>query len=368
MDNNSLYFNVEEYSSITLCILACAKNDKYKSRLKNFIDSYGYKANNTDIKLQIVFLVEDEPRPEFLQDDMMWYNCPNIPLSMRLLYFIKNEQCHTDWLMQVDDDSSTDIDKTIELLDSFYDKNDCLLLMGGRNTDLESGLQNIVRTMQYPNVFFGSSDISKFDTTPYFIHAWEPSILSVSAFKRIKAWSRLYEYYDLCYKYRPTFGDQVPYVAAKLSKVPIVECLFLSPFYKPAEYSAINKNGRFSHIHYVTEKASGYYDFINKIKHIKTEKINEINNIQNNNMWEFWAFENGQNRPISLIELLPDGKVGNYDHHNEKFWQTDCIEESITLLDGDRQPTCKLLYDHNNNEYVGEFVHNKKILHKLKKI
>lgn len=354
-------------NDITLCILACAKNEKYKKRLKEFMDSYGYKWNNTEIKAKIVFLVEDENKPDFLDDSIVWYNCPNIPLSMRLLHYIKNENCDSDWLMQVDDDSSTDIDKTMELLNDFYDKNDCVLLMGGRNTDLETGLQNILKLMKYKNIFFGSSNISKFDTTPYFIHAWEPSILSKSAFEKIKTWSRLSEYYDLCSKYKPTFGDQVPYLAAKLAKVPIVECLFLSPFYKTAEYSAINQNGRFSHIHYVTDKMSNYKDFVSKMRNLKNGTVDQ-SSIEQDNIWEFWAYENGHNRPISLVELLPDGRIGNYDHPNEKFWEMNNEENSITLLNIDKKPTAKLYYDSNKKEYSGEFLYDRQVLHKLKKI
>ena len=50
--------------------------------------------------------------------------------------------------MQVDDDSSTDIDKTFEILNQYYDFNDPMMLMGGRNTDLESGQQRIIKSMK----------------------------------------------------------------------------------------------------------------------------------------------------------------------------------------------------------------------------
>ena len=352
---------------ITLCILACAKNQKYINRLKEFINSYGYKLYNINIKIKVVFLVEDEPRPDFLDPSIVWYNCDSIPLSMRLLHYIKSEDCDSDWLMQVDDDSSTDIDKTLEMLDSLYDKNDCLLLMGGRNTDLESGLQNILKIMKYKNIFFGSSNISKFDTTPYFIHAWEPSILSSGAINRIKEYPRLQEFYDLCSKYKPTFGDQVPYVIAKIAKIPIVECLFLSPFCKTAEYSAINPDGRFTHIHYITEKMGNYHEFITKMKTIKMNPVDAA--IQtDDNIWEFWAYENGHNRPICILELLPNGLIGNYDHPNEKFWEKNEQGNSITLLNLNKEPTCVLYYDQNTNEYSGQFLYDKQILHKLRKI
>jgi len=353
----------EKEYDMTLCVLACAKNEKYEKRLKEYIDGYGYKNINAKIKLKIVFLVNDEPRPDFLDPFFVWYNCPEIPLSMRLINYLKKEKCDSKWLMQVDDDSSTDIDKTIEMLENFYDYKDCLLLMGGRNTDLEMGLQNILRTMNSRNIFFGSSDINHFNITPYFIHAWEPSIFSASAIQRIKNWYCFNEFYDLCEKYKPIFGDQVPYVAAKMAKVPIVECLFMSPFGQIEEYSAINSNGRFTHVHYITEKMPKYFDFIEKMKQAK--KNIEISNLDiknENNLWEFWAIEKNKEKYVGLIDLKQDGTIGNYSHVNETFWEM--INDNIILYNKDKIKSC-IFEKISENEYAGKFLFADDVTHKL---
>lgn len=346
---------------IKLCVLACAKNEKYSKRLREFVDIYGYKLNNKKIRANITFLVEDEPRPDFLDESFGWHTSPGLPLSCRLLKYLKEEPVDYDWLMQVDDDSSTDLDKTVEMLGQYYEPSDSMLLMGGRNTDLERSLQSILRIMKMDNFFFDSGDINKFDTTPYFIHAWEPSIFSRSAVERIKSWDRLGEFYHHCLKYRPIFGDQVPYVAARFAKVPIVECLFMSPFHKSEEYSAVVPNGRFTHIHYVTEKWSGYERL--KKRMLEAKGLHYEAKQDCGPMWEFWAEEEGMNRHIAVLTLNEDRTVGLYRHDNEFYW--DMVDNKIILMNRHNKPT-SILDRVSENEYSGKFLPNGRITHRLK--
>ena len=110
-----------------------------------------------------------------------------------------------------------------------------------------------------------------------------------------------------------------------------------------------------------------YHEFITKMKTIKMNPVDAA--IQtDDNIWEFWAYENGHNRPICILELLPNGLIGNYDHPNEKFWEKNEQRNSITLLNLNKEPTCVLYYDQNTNEYSGQFLYDKQILHKLRKI
>ena len=352
------------YPTITLCVLACAKNEKYRKRLEDFVDSYGFKKSNPDVSAKIVFLVEDEPKPEFLDDSFGWFNCPGLPLSMRFVKYISEVKCDTDWTMQVDDDSSTDLDKTAELLEQYYDPKDPVVLMGGRNTDLEGALQSTLRIMKVPNFLFESNNISSFDTTPYFIHAWEPSIISKSAMEKIKSWDRLEEFMDICINRKPVFSDQAPYVAARLAKVPIAECLFLSPFCKSHDYSAINPKGRFSHIHYVTDKWNEYEQFKKNMLEAKNG-FSITANPNAGDIWDFYAEKQGIQRHISIIRLDSDGKIGLYENFNEKYWRME--EKSIVLLNANNTPTC-ILKEEGEGKYIGEFIPDPEIKHCLSKI
>jgi hypothetical protein len=348
--------------SMTLCVLACCKNEKYKNRLREFVHSYGFKDLDGDTR--VVFLVEDEQRPDFLDDRFGWHNSPGIPLSMRLMRYLSEEQCDSDWIMQVDDDSSTDIDKTREILCQFYDPSDAMILMGGRNTDLEMGLQHVVKKMSVPNFLFSSGNISKFDTTPYFIHAWEPSIISREGAKRIRSWVDLKEFMSLCESKRPIFGDQVPYVAARLAKVPIVECLFLSPFCKSEEYSAINPKGRFSHIHYVTDKWGEYDQFKKNMLEAKSgQKISKDPN--SGDFWEFYAEDSGKYRNIGIIRLDNDGKIGSYNNFNERFWRKE--GDKIIIMDENGHETC-IMTMKSEGLYFGPFLKRNNVMHFIKRI
>jgi hypothetical protein len=363
--------DIEEKFDITLCVLACAKSEKHIQRLKDFVEIFGFKLSNPEIKARVVFLVDDEPRPEFLDPFFVWRNVPSTILSSRFVkYMINEEEFNSNWVMQVDDDSSTDLDKTVELLRQFYDHDDCVVLMGGRNTDLEPNQQAILRRMDIKNFFFESNDINSFEGTPYFFHAWEPSIFSVPAIEKMKKWDRINEYLDLCSKYEPVYGDQTPYVIAKLSKVPVSECLFLSSLPKDDEYSAINHNGRFSHIHYITpDKWGGFEEFKIKMAEIKKGVFTQTKEKEADNLWEFWANDSGglgeSERYIGLLKFNSDGSIGIYQNPNESFWEAE--DDNINLLDSDRNKT-SVLSKISDEEYSGNFMLSSNIVHKIRKV
>lgn len=351
-------------NNITFCILACAKNQKYLKRLHDYLD-YGFKHTNKEIKIKFVFLIEDEIKPDFIPEEYIWYNCPNIPLSCRLLKYIKEESNDSEWIMQVDDDSSTDLDKTYELLKQFYNHDDSIILMGGRNTDLERRQQNIIKNMGVENFFFETDDVSKFDTHPYFVHAWEPTILSNKAINVFKQWSRLDEYFDLCLKNRPIFTDQTPYVVAKLAKIPIVECSFMSPFNKHTEFSAINTTGRYSHIHYITENWPGYNEFKKKMINAKKGFFVEKQPDQEKDLWNFYGGPKGKEKFYGVMCLNEDGTIGQYYNDNEFLWEKE--EDSIVFLNTSKKRTC-VLKKINEDEYCGNFLSNPSISHLIKRL
>ena len=357
----------------TLCVIACAKKEKYAARLKEFISIYGYVLKDKNIKVKFVYLAEDEPRPSFLNKNDVWYNCLDVPMSMRFLKYIKDCENDSTWVMQVDDDSSTDIDSTFKMLNESYNSDDAIMLMGGRNTDLESAQQRILRSMKIDNFFFESSDIKKFEQIPYFVHAWEPTIVSKATIKRIKNWNRLEEYFKLCRGNRPIFGDQTPYVVARLAKIPIVECYFLCPFQFASLYSGINKKGRYSHIHYINEKWNYFTVFKKALKEnliFNTEEetqkylfsgstvsINSSEKISGNT-WKFL----GNGKLYGLMRLNKDGTIAIYSNDNERYW--DLENGNIRLLNKDKKPT-SILYKINEDKFEGIFLSNNNIIHKL---
>jgi len=336
---------------LNLCVIASTKSNKYTQRLKNFINLYGIKNLNYKKNVKICFLVEDEPRPEFLNPEFEWYNYPNLPMSLRLIYYLINNWSPSVWTMQVDDDSSTDIDKTIEFLNQFYDHDDSMILMGGRNTDLEYGLQSLIKEMAEPNILFGNPNICVFKDIPYFVHAWEPSILSNKAVNKIREYNKKDLFLQLALKYSPVFTDQSIYLLSKLAKVPIVEATFLCPYDRPHEYSAINPNGRYSHIHYIKEESPNYNMIVDSMKNhhsVEKDNLNVINNLNIIDNMKY-VFENALTQSYGILVLNENGSIGNYDNPNEKFWQ---LNENNNLIFKDINNKITSIFTKVGDEYI----------------
>jgi hypothetical protein len=250
---------------LIFCVLATTKNN----RLSQFA-RIGYKKSNK-YKIKIIYLVNNEDKPEFLEGE--WFNCPNHSHSTRLAYYFSKTADESRWFMQVDDDSCTDLDKTIELLDYFYDDQDPMMLTGSssyfpivpryidRTPKMETlflhtidpKLQQVLKKMQIENLFVETSDLNNFEFVPRLCHGWEHNVFSFAGVKKIKKYNRLEEYIEHCLECKPEFSDEVPFLLSKIAKIPISQCYFLTPLPELEEYTGINKNGRFTHIHHMAE-------------------------------------------------------------------------------------------------------------------
>jgi hypothetical protein len=346
-------------SDLTLCVLASVSKEKYEKRLKEYLDSYGIKAGKR--LFNIVLLVDQEEKPDYIPEHIEWFNSPGLPVSLRFTNFLINREIKSRWVMQVDDDSCTDIDKTVELLDQFYDFTDSMILMGGRNTDCETSLQHVITKMGTKNILY-TNNISEFEKIPYFVHAWEPSILSKKAIEKLKCYNGINKFFDICKETKPVFGDQVPYVLCKLARVPIVECSFLSPFELIHEYSGLNRNGRFSHIHYFTDKMPNFdiykkllkndilFESAKEVKdYIVSNNNNDIKKSENAVMWRFGH----ENVTYGILKLETSGKISNYNNNNEVFWEE--TNEFLDLLNVDKKITTRFHKPLSNKNY-GDFL------------
>lgn len=295
---------------LVLCVLATTKNN----RISQF-SKIGYKKTNK-YNSKIVYLINNEEKPIEINDE--WYNCPGYHHSTRLIYYLQNTNDQSRWYMQIDDDSCTDIDKTIELLDYFYDYQDSIMLTGSssyfptvpRYLDrtprmetlfshtIDPKLQNVIKDLNIKNLFIETDDLNKFETIPRLCHGWEHNVFSKGAFEKIKKYNRTQEYLDSCIKNKPEFSDEVPFIFSKLAKIPISQCSFFSPLPEIEEYTGINKCGRFSHIHHMTENLDLTFHLENIINNkLEFQNKKEVqdyleNNIENSEWIFFHISEN----------------------------------------------------------------------------
>ena len=354
---------------LTLCILACTKKQKYYDRLKDYVSSYGYILKNNEIKVEFVYLVEDEEKPTFLRSTDVWFNCPNIPMSTRFMKYIKECNNHSDWVMQVDDDSSTDIDTTLRLLNKEYEKETPLILMGGCNTDIELALQTVLKSM-------GLGPMN------HFKHAWEPTVLTRSAIDIIKKWKRLDEFINLCIEHKPVFSDQPPYVLARLVGIPSFQAKFLHSFADAHLYSGISKQSIYSHIHYVTEKwdkfdnfkkaihdgiifetsalVLSYLETKNKDGVVKRKKEQEkvVSNVKKPLTIKSYKKESisGESFSISLVNKMYGSKkiVLTIGPSNEVT-----VKDMPNMLYRKVSPSKLFLFNKSTNKKIGEILNNK---------
>lgn len=346
--------------NITLCVLASAANQKYTKRLLNFVQNFGYKHTNKNINLKVVFLVSNEDKPNFIDNKYHWYNCGDIDFSLRFLHYLINENIESDWIMQVDDDSSTDIDKTCEILHQYYNHDDCMAITCGNQHDIDVNLQNVVRHMGVNNFFFNSNNVNEYDRIPYVSHAWEASILSKTACDRLRNWEDMVDFLDKCKQHKPKFSDQIPYIAIKLAKIPICQGTFMTPMFKFRDFSALNKTGRYSHIHYVINESKYYSNFNKKMRKVKDGDYI----MKNENLWNFYAKDNGVFRHIAILELKPDGTIGRYKNKNEKYWEQK--DNKIIFKNVNKIPT-SILEENEPGRYSGPVLSNDKTVHYLEK-
>lgn len=356
---------------LIFCVLATTKNNRISQFAK-----IGYKKSNK-YKIKIIYLVNNEDKPEFLEGE--WFNCPGHSHSTRLTHYFSKTDDKSRWFMQVDDDSCTDLDKTIELLDYFYDCQDPIMLTGScsyfpivpryidRTPKMETlflhtidpKLQQVLKKMQIDHLFIETNDLNNFQVVPRLCHGWEHNVFSFGGVEKIKKYNRLQEYIDQCLECKPEFSDEVPFLLSKIAKIPIAQCYFLTPLPELEEYTGINKNGRFTHIHHMAEPL----DLIFHLENIIENKYNFENkkqvceylekNLENTEWFFFHVFDNKINARCAIklnldhsinimninIANIPDYFKINFNYEKyelqNKKWQMK--NEKITITNDKNQ-------------------------------
>lgn len=362
-----------------LAVLASPKQEKFLKRIKDFVEIYGLKfTNHNNISFKLLFLA-DGPEPEFIKSlcnnyNYEWLDFGDTPICLRFLNYVYQNPINYKWIFQVDDDSSTDIDRTYEILSDFYDYNDPMCLISGRTGDMCIKQQMILRDMKIRNVFFGREDLNEYSGPPMFVHSWEATLYSMAAVRKIKLSNRTEEYLEKTKKHKVWWTDNGASVLAKICKVPIVESTFFDSNQALYEdYSAINPKGRLTHIHYIIDSWVHYNDFLQKMKqHKNTVFKTDFRDIdvKSMNLWEFSAIDKKTKVRIfhGVIDLKENGEIGVYKNENEKFWEKSW-EGTITIFDKDRKPT-SMLYPQNNGLYLGDFLLDSSgnVKHELRKV
>lgn len=370
---------------LILCVLATTKNN----RLEQF-NKIGYKPT-TKFKTKVVFLQHNEERPLFLDESEEWHNCKNHHFPNRFVEYLQNTTEEFRWIMQVDDDSCTDLEKTIELLDYYYDYQDNLMLTSSfyfRIDDIaylnrdkkhlelntfvaDPVLQDILKDLGDKS-FESTNNLNNFDVVPHIETGWEHSVFSKKAFEKIQQYEKLKYFVESCEKKLPSFSDQVPFVLSRLAKIPISSCHFFSPLPNFEEYSVINKKGRFAHIHHVAE----YLDQKEVLERVIENKIIFENKDElklyfdsefQNTCWMFYAIQSQQGlnvydpknsiisrcalkfekEKIKMLDYPPLNVNESFLREENKFWEKN---ENQILFRDSNNPENHVIFNKQPNE------------------
>jgi len=314
-----------KYDLMITCMFSFSK-EKYIKAFNNFLE-HGL-LNIKDRKILLNALIDEEIYEEFLKYNFKYpvkvytYKYDNVSQKIYTFYKdnIKNISDSTRWHIQVDDDSSTDVDGLLSKLDKIYNPDIPMHIICGSLNDLNSNLKKIFLEYNFPinesieNLTFYKS---------YWEHEWEFSIQSYSFFKTINE-SIKNDALDALIK-NNGFSDHGLSALAVLNKIPIIPCKF-------AHFSNILNNfslngGNFYHIHYL--KDQDYNNLIN-LEFIKSNLVGKH--------CLFYGFNNQEGYTLYCNNFIlnEDFSVTSCDE-NEKFWKIS--EDNLIILNKDKSPT-----------------------------
>lgn len=301
--------------------------DKYIKAFENFL-KYGL-LNIGNKKIILNVLIAEKDYDTFIKHkfpcDFKIFTFKNDIISEKIYNFYKDNANYitefTRWHIQVDDDSSTDVDGLVTKLDQIYDPSIPVHMICGALHDLNSTVKDLLIKYNFP-----IQELSQpLKLTPnHWTHEWEFSIQSNSFFKRILSASSFNDILGTLSKIE-IFSDHGLSLLALLNKIPIIACRF-------AHYSNILENfslngGRYYHIHYLND--SNYENILN---------LNFIlENIVDKHVM-FYGFDEhrGYAHYCSDFKLNRDNTIESC-HENEKFWSAS--ENFLHIRDANKNIT-----------------------------
>lgn len=208
------------------------------------------------------------------------------------------------WHAKFDDDTSTDINKLLELLDDELDYTDKSYLVTELRREVEKIEDVILTDMGY----------GRWVTNDRIIHEWEGCIASQGAMLAVQKNKEAQTYLKRRMEMRGGYGDQPVAIAMRFCKILPINPLYLSVWAKPSEFTLFG--GQYTHIHFFLNRGEGNnrnMDFFKAV--IDKKEIKEISSKLVNTNWEFKR-DDKHERYVSLWE---NNIMAAMDHYNKKL-------------------------------------------------
>ena len=289
------------------------KKEKHIKMAENFSKFGILNIQNKKVCLNALIHKKDRERFESLHFDydvnIVEFENDNISEKIHGFYFshIKNMSQNTRWHMQVDDDSSTDANGLITMLDNMYDYTIPMTMLAANLNDVWYGIEEF---FQDNNFFKKISDNSRTIFAPnLWIHDWESSIQSMGGLQRIAASEKCYALFKLLSERDGMPGDHCMAAASLISKIPVFVCKFIH-FGNVIDDFSLN-GGNFYHIHYLNDES---YKKLLNIQILNEHFINKPLRFYGEASHEIVQYSDN-------FILGDDNLIHGYSNTNEAFWK-----------------------------------------------
>jgi len=335
----------EVHFDICFIVGACTKG-KYLTRLQNFLE-YGFLNCSARICVDLLFNTEDDlaglgtpkqgDNPKITCRPLRYDTGKITGTSQNTVkfckYLMQRAYPKARWYIRVDDDSVTDVDHLLRLLDGQFRADDHHFLIADRLNDMDNP---IVLALKYLNIDitgYGVDPNNGSGAFPLFTHEWEFGCFSANTFHEAMDNPDVNKILDFVSK-RGGNTDQITSLMARIIKVHPVQFPWATPHASIAEFSGVVPVGaRFAHIHYCAEdvqpqkwqffkamfSSSGdviksFCEVTSADKRPRGCDVREIDLVEAEYTFDFGGGK-------GTIKFNSDHTIGIHRNDNERYWE-----------------------------------------------
>ena len=332
---------------LEVMLLASTTKEKYVTRLQSFVKYGLLNTSSHKIAISVILDQKDDPsKLDFLPKEYKVKMIETPYWDQKVSEYLTTDKTeNARWLINVNDDSSTNVGMLLYDLDRYYNWYDALYLTAERLFDLMPTYKDILIELGY-GWWFNNWYENPCNQNPYdrnqqywFAHDWEFSALSNSAVKRIRNSEECAKFILKMKDRLHCIGlaDHLSGILPRLCGMHPIECLFATSQCQFNQFSYVNHSGRWHHIHYIGDGlSSGGYDWAFCKKVLETRVGRE-----NVETWKPTTFVNSTTETKNNVAFVFP-MVFSYIGRFEK-----CVE-SVKKVYGDNVDIIVANYDDRN--------------------
>lgn len=344
---------------LEIALPVCIKQPQYKNRYDEF-KKFGLANIKHKVHVTVIHGAHEKPDLTGWSSDLSvsaveWpHDHPASKIADYYSNLLQNSPVKARWYMKLDDDSFTDVATLIECLDAEHDYNEPFYIVNGMNNNLDWVEFDVLR--KYDMMRYVSNPKAKL------WHEWEACVLSHGFVEKM----RTQEMIGL-WRFRSTFhqgsSDQTLGIVSKMLKVPPIEAYFMSK--EAIVYHLSIFGGTLAHIHDLAPDRNAHlWDMVKKQLDPGSHRDKWLS--ENGSTFDFYAVNEIEEKKITTLRLLPNGRIEGQTHDNESMW-TDYFAPRIEFFSGESVKT-STFNPAGDGTWRGPYAFDEKITHLLKRV